>query len=104
MKRTATLAAVTLAVVLTSKAPYWAVGPRDQALSLACSMGQFGVVDPARWEAHFRGPEGADTLVIAKGSGANLRDPERRAKPKEDYYFRNHGTTNCEVFVGGRKS
>jgi hypothetical protein len=103
MKRWGILGAAALAVVLTSKAPYWKVGARDETLSRACSMGRFGVVDPSRWEAHFRGPDGADTLVIAKGNGANLRDPERRAKPKEDYFFRNHGTTDCEVFVGGRK-
>ena len=90
-------------VLLTSKSPYWKVGPRDQNLSRMCGMGRFNVASPERWTAHFVGKEGADTLVVAKGTGENLRDPEKKAKPKEAYFFRNHGTTDCEVFVGGRK-
>jgi hypothetical protein len=90
-------------VLLTSKAPYWKVGPRDVALSKLCGMGRFNVAAPERWTARFIGKEGAETLVVAKGTGENLRDPDKKAKPKEDYFFRNHGTTDCEVFVGGRK-
>ena len=103
MRRIAIIASATLAVVLTSKSPYWKVGPLDQNLSRACALGQFNVADPTRWEAYFGGPEGTETLVIAKGTGANLVDPHRLAKRKEDYFFRNHGTTDCEVYVGGRK-
>jgi hypothetical protein len=103
MRSLALLASLAVAVVLTSKAPYWRVGPLDEGLSRACSLGQFNLRRPERWEAHFRGAEGADTLAIGKGTGANLRDPLRLAKPKEDYFFRNHGTTSCEVYVGGRK-
>jgi hypothetical protein len=103
MRRLAILATATLAVILTSKSPYWNVGPLDQNLSRACSLGRFNVADPSRWEAYFGGKEGTETLVIAKGTGANLVDPGRLAKPKEDYFFRNHGTTRCEVYVGGRK-
>jgi len=103
MRRFALLASVTLAVVLTSKSPYWKVGPRDEALSRACALGRFNVDDPGRWVAYFGGKEDPETLVIGKGTGDNLRDPDRRAKPKEDYFFRLHGTTECEVFVGGRK-
>jgi hypothetical protein len=90
-------------VLVRSKQPYWKVGPRDTALSRACSLGRFGMARPGRFIARFSGTEGAETLGIAKGSGLNLRDPGRLAKPNEDYYFRNHGTTECEVFVGGRK-
>jgi hypothetical protein len=90
-------------VVLTSKSPYWKVGPRDDALSKACALGRFNLGRPERLVAQFRGKDGPETLGIAKGSGLNLRDPDRRAKPNEDYFFRNHGTTGCEVYVGGRK-
>lgn len=103
MRRFAILATATLAVILTSKSPYWKVGPLDQNLSRACSLGRFNVVDPSRWEAYFGGKEGNETLVIAKGTGANLIDPGHLAKRKEDYFFRHHGTTRCEVYVGGRK-
>jgi hypothetical protein len=90
-------------VLLTSKQPYWKVGPRDEALSRACSLNQFNLQRPERYLARFAGPEGHETLGVAKGNGLNLYDPKKRAKPTEDYYFRNHGTTQCEVFVGGRK-
>ena len=40
---------------------------------------------------------------VAKGTGVNLRDPKRLAKRNEDYFFRNVGTTSCEVLVSGRK-
>jgi hypothetical protein len=90
-------------VLVTSKQPYWSVGPRDQALSRACSLGRFNLARPERFSARFVGAEGRDTLGVAKGNGLNLFDPDKRAKPTEDYYFRNHGTTECEVFVGGRK-
>jgi hypothetical protein len=104
MRRIAILATATLAVVLTSKSPYWRVGPLDETLSRACSLGRFNVADPTRWQAYFGGKEGTETLAIAKGTGANLVDPDRRAKPREDYFFRNQGTTQCEVYVGGRKN
>jgi hypothetical protein len=89
-------------VVLTSKAPFRNVGELDQTLSRACSLGRF---EPARigsLVARFVGPDGG-VLDVAKGTGTNLRDSDRHAKPKEDYFFRNAGTSSCEVFVGGRK-
>jgi hypothetical protein len=89
-------------VVLTSSAPYWKVGKKDDALSRACALGRFGLVEPEWLVARFVGKDGADVLGVAKGSGLNLRDPDHRAKPTEDYFFRQHGTTSCEVFVGGR--
>ena len=111
MKRLLSIAALCLAaagaqaetVVLTSKSPYWKVGPRDDALSRACAMGRFNLADPARLVARFVGKQGPETLGVAKGTGINLRDPDHRAKPAEDYFFRNHGTTACEVYVGGRR-
>jgi hypothetical protein len=89
-------------VVLTSKKPYWAVGLRDDKLSRACSLQRFNLKRTDALVARFVGAEGAQTLAVGKGNGANLYDPERLAKPTEDYFFRNHSTTSCEVFVGGR--
>jgi hypothetical protein len=89
-------------VVLVSKEPYWAVGVRDDALSRACSLDQFGPAHPGDLVARFIGSEGPALLDVAKGSGINLRDPKHLAKAREDYFFRNVGTTDCEVLVGGR--
>jgi hypothetical protein len=89
--------------VLTSRSPYWKVGERDDALSRACALNRFNMDEPERLIARFVGKDGPEVLGIAKGSGLNLRDPDRRAKPAEDYFFRNHGTTACEVYVGGRR-
>ena len=101
---TAAGAAQASEVVLTSKSPYWAVGDRDDALSRACSLNQFGPQHPGDLVARFTGKEGTALLDVAKGTGVNLRDPNHLAKPTEDYFFRNVGTTSCEVMVGGRKS
>jgi hypothetical protein len=89
-------------VVLTSKAPYWKVGARDDELSLECSLDQFSPLHPGELVARFVGPQGTALLDVAKGSGLNLRDPKHLARPNEDYFFRNVGTTSCEVLVGGR--
>ena len=89
-------------IVLTSKAPYWTVGERDNELSRACSLNDFGPQRLGELLARFTGAEGPGLLDVAKGSGRNLHDPKHRAKPSEDYFFRNAGTTSCEVLVGGR--
>lgn len=89
-------------VVVSSTAPYWQVGVRDNDLSRACSLGQFGPLWPGALVARFTGPEGPALLDVAKGDGRNLRDPKHLAKPNEDYFFRNAATTSCEVLVGGR--
>jgi len=90
-------------VVLTSKQPYWKVGQRDDALSRACGLGRFLMARPGAYVAKFVGKEGPAVLGIAKGTGLNLYDPDHRAKPNEDYFFHDHGTTSCQVYVGGRK-
>jgi hypothetical protein len=91
-------------VILNSKQPYWEVGARDPALSQACALGRFNVRKPSLYVARFSGPKGAATLNIAKGTGLNLYDPDHRAKKAEDYFFRQQGSTSCEVYVGGRKA
>jgi hypothetical protein len=88
--------------VLTSTAPYWTVGARDNELSRACSLNDFGPRRFGELVARFSGAERPALLDVAKGSGRNLHDPKHRAKPNEDYFFRNAGTTSCEVLVGGR--
>jgi len=90
-------------VVLTSKEPYWRVGVRDDDLSRACSLDLFAPKRLGDLVARFIGPVGGALLEVAKGTGVNLRDPKRLAKRNEDYFFRNVGTTSCEVLVSGRK-
>ncbi|HZT88260.1 MAG TPA: hypothetical protein VFA12_09835 [Stellaceae bacterium] len=97
-----TAAAQAQQTVITSKSPYWKVGVEDPALSRACAIGRFGLKDPKRYVARFTGPEGGAVLGIAKGSGLNLVDPDHKAKPNEDYFFHDHGTSSCAVYVGGR--
>jgi hypothetical protein len=90
--------------VIDSDSPYWEVGSRDQSLSKACAVGRFNQVQIGRYivRLHAKKGNGAAVLGIAKGTGLNLRDPDHIAKSAEDYYFRDDGTSNCEVFVGGR--
>jgi len=88
--------------VFTSPSPYWQVGQRDDNLSRACALEQFGPMHPGDLLARFTGQEGPGVLDVAKGTGLNLRDPKHLAKRTEDYFFRNVGTTSCEVLVGGR--
>jgi hypothetical protein len=88
--------------VLRSDAPYQQIGPRDQTLSRACAIGRFNQYQIDRYIVRLRGKTGAAVLGVAKGSGLNLRDPGHLAKSAEDYFFREDGTSSCEVFVGGR--
>src|SRR5579864_9265045 len=74
--------------VLVSKAPYWSVGDRDDALSRACSLNKFNPSRPGDLLAKFDGPQGGGILDVAKGTGLNLKDPGHLAKPNEDYFFR----------------
>jgi hypothetical protein len=96
-------------IVMRSTHSYWNVGERDTNLSMLCSIGRFNQREDNLYVAQFegRGTKGEDTggkavLGIAKGNGANLYDPTRAAKPKEDYFFLGDGTSDCTVFVGGR--
>ena len=89
--------------MIDTKSPYPEVGPRDQNLSRACSIGRFNQRQIGRFVVRFHAKEkGAAVLGIAKGTGVNLRDPDHMALTTEDYFFRNDGTSSCEVFVGGR--
>lgn len=106
----ALLAAATLSVapafatqlVLQSRQPYWIVGDRDDNLSRLCSLGRFNQRIDNQYVARFGGEHGEAVLGIAKGTGLNLYDPGHVSKPKEDYFFLGDGTSECEVFVGGR--
>jgi hypothetical protein len=91
--------------VIDSESPYWAVGPRDQVLSKACATSRFNEQQIGRYVVRLHAKKGGGAVLgIAKGSGLNLTDPDHLAKPTEDYYFRDDGTSSCEVFVGGRKA
>lgn len=91
-------------VLINSKAPYWEVGPRDPALSRACSVGRFNQRKIGLYTIQLHAKSGgAAVLGVAKGSGLNLVDPDHHASGAEDYIFHNDGTSSCEVFVGGRK-
>lgn len=92
--------------VIDSTSPYWEVGSRDPTLSKACAIGRFNQQQIGRYivRLHAKKDDGAAVLGIAKGSGVNLHDPDHRASAAEDYYFRDDGTSSCEVFVGGRKA
>ena len=89
--------------IINSQSPYWEVGPRDPALSRACSISRFNQREPGRYVVRLHAKAGGTAaLGAAKGNGLNLYDPGHLAKPAEDYFFRNDGTSSCEVFVGGR--
>lgn len=88
--------------VLRSNSPYQRIGPRDQTLSRACAIGRFNQYQVDRYIARLHDKIGSAVLGVAKGSGLNLRDPGHLAKAEEDYFFRDDGTSSCEVFVGGR--
>ena len=90
--------------VIDANAPYWEVGERDVALSKACSFGRFNQQQIERYTVRLHAKKGgAAVLGVAKGTGFNLHDPGHLAQPNEDYYFRDDGTSSCQVFVGGRK-
>jgi len=89
-------------VLIETDKPYWEVGVRDNLLARACSLTRFTPIALGHFVARFNGDKGAGILDIATGRGQNLYDPKHQAKPNEVYYFRNSGTTSCEVFVGGR--
>jgi hypothetical protein len=90
-------------VIIRSHAPYWEVGVRDPVLSQLCSTGRFNEMEISRYVIQFNGQDGSGSLGIAKGTGLNLRDIDHRAVTKEDYFFFRDGTSDCSVFVGGRK-
>jgi hypothetical protein len=92
-------------VVVHSSAPYWQVGDRDPKLSGLCSSGRFNQVQNGLYIAEFVGGTGSGVLGIAKGKNSlNLRDPGHVALPSEDYFFLGDGTSDCSVFVGGRRT
>lgn len=85
-------------VLLRSTAPYWEVGRLSEMHSTLCAAGQFNQVRKHARALEFVGRGGNTVLGVAKGTGWNLYDPEGRADPEADYFFRNDGTTGCEVY------
>ncbi|EKE76887.1 hypothetical protein [Oceanibaculum indicum] len=85
-------------VLLRSTAPYWQVGRLSEMHSTLCAAGRFNQVRKHARVLEFIGRNGNTVLGVAKGTGWNLYDPEGRAEREADYFFRNDGTTSCEVY------
>jgi hypothetical protein len=85
-------------VLLRSTAPYWQVGRLSNMQSTLCAAGKFNQVRKHARVLEFVGRGGNTVLGVAKGTGWNLYDPEGRADPEADDFFRNDGTTSCEVY------
>lgn len=85
-------------VLLRSTAPYWEVGQLSGVHSTLCAAGQFNQIRKNARVLEFVGRDGNTVLGVAKGTGWNLHDPQGRAEAEADYFFRNDGTTACEVY------
>lgn len=85
-------------ILMRSTAPYWEVGRLSEMHSTLCAAGQFNQVRKNARALHFVGRSGNTVLGVAKGTGWNLHDPQGRAEREADYFFRNDGTTTCEVY------
>ena len=72
------------------------VGTFDQHLSKLCSMRLFNQKSQYRHSAYF----GVARVLLgaATGSGWNLNDPTGARRLGLDYWFRNDGFSNCEVY------
>jgi hypothetical protein len=88
--------------LLDSDSPYWDAGKRSPILSRACAVGRFNESQIGRYIIRLHAKKGgAAVLGVAKGTGINLVDLDHIGKVNEDYFFKDDGTSNCEVFVGG---
>ena len=85
-------------VIMRSTAPYFEVGELSPELSTLCSSGLFNQDKINLLVIEFTGPVGYGVLGVAKGTGWNLRDPQKRAERKADYFFLRDGTTACRVY------
>jgi hypothetical protein len=89
--------------VLDSDSPYWDAGRRSPELSRACAVGRFNQHQVDRFVIRLHAKKGGSAVLgIAKGTGLNLDDPDHLGNVEEDYFFRNDGTSDCEVFVGSK--
>ena len=75
---------------------YRQIGALDKGLSALCSAGKFNQREKMKYAVFFK--KNNIYLGGAKGTGWNLYDPNRLATPDTDYWFRNDGFSNCEVF------
>jgi hypothetical protein len=76
-------------------------GKFDPVLSNACIQGRFA---PTRslYRVLLTGPKGQANLdAVPLDRRDLLHDPDKRARPKEVYYFRNAGWPDCEVRYDG---
>lgn len=75
---------------------YREIGTCDESLSKLCACKRFNQVSHFRHSAYF--PKDRILLGGERGSGWKLNDPTRARKYHLDYWFRNDGFSNCEVF------
>lgn len=83
--------------IVSKERNYREIGTYDEKLSKLCASKRFNQVSQLRYSAYFA----KDRILLggARGSGWNLNDPTRARKYHLDYWFRNDGFSNCEVYT-----
>ena len=76
---------------------YRLIGTLNKELSDLCSAGKFNQREKMKYAVFFK--KNGVYLGGAKGAGWNLYDPTRVAAQDVDYWFKNDGFSNCEVFT-----
>lgn len=75
---------------------YRLIGTLNKELSDLCAGGKFNQREKMKYAVFFE--KNGVYLGGAKGAGWNLYDPTRIAAPDVDYWFRNDGFSDCQVF------
>ena len=83
--------------VLGNGHDYRQVGKLDPELSNLCAFGRFNQREKLKFSIYFK--KNGVMMGGAKGTGWNLRDPTKRARKDLDYWFRNDGFSDCEVYT-----
>lgn len=86
---------------MTKDYDYAQIGAYDEKLSKLCANKLFNQVSQFRVSAYFE--KSRVLLGGAMGNGWNLRDPTRARRYQLDYWFRNDGFSDCEVFTAVSK-
>lgn len=87
--------------IVTKEYDYAQIGAYDEKLSKLCANKLFNQASQFRVSAYF--VKNKVLLGGAKGTGWNLRDPTRARRYHLDYWFRNDGFSDCEVFIAVSK-
>ena len=90
-------------IVEVRKQPYWKAGKRDEFLSNACQLGQFGTPSFNHLVVRFTAQEAPGLLqIVPPNHGHLLFDLRHLAQAGQTYYFRDSGLPSCEVWSTGR--